>query len=251
MSAKIRRQGRPLPKAAPRRARTLWRQFAMALVEKGSAVEAYRTIWPGARSRNPNNVRVAAHKLLKENPEVWQIVDTIVAQKLEESGIRADAVLSELGLLAYSDITNVVTWNQFGGAQLRAVEDLPPEVRRTIKKVKTKIVQRGGTGDDDPIFETTVEVELHDKLSALNSLTRVLKMVSDARTSLAQQEEAQGAGPLEEEQPQRVIAFFPHKLGNEEWLREYAPGPPGQQVAVVHPSAPPPLLASNGHPNGK
>jgi hypothetical protein len=73
-----------------------------------------------------------------------------------------ERVVQELGHIASSDITDVVSWTG-DMAMLKASEELPMQVRRAIKKVK---ITPGKYGN-------SVEVEMHDKLSALRMMARV------------------------------------------------------------------------------
>jgi len=73
-----------------------------------------------------------------------------------------ERVLEELGHIASSDITDVVSWTG-DVAILKASEELPTQVRKAIKKVK---ITPGKYGN-------AIEVEMHDKLSALRMMARV------------------------------------------------------------------------------
>jgi hypothetical protein len=72
------------------------------------------------------------------------------------------AVLEELQELAGSDITSVLSWDDEGEISLRASADLAPGVRRTLKKVRVTPTTNGNQ----------IEVELHDKMSALRLLAK-------------------------------------------------------------------------------
>lgn len=73
-----------------------------------------------------------------------------------------ERVVQELGHIASSDITDVVSWTG-DVAILKSSEELPTQVRKAIKKVK---ITPGKYGN-------SVEVEMHDKLSALRMMARV------------------------------------------------------------------------------
>ena len=74
-----------------------------------------------------------------------------------------DAVLSELGALAASEITDVVTWERDGASYaITASSELTPRAKKAIKKIRITPGEHGNT----------VEVELHDKLGAARLLAR-------------------------------------------------------------------------------
>ena len=75
---------------------------------------------------------------------------------------RRQAVVQELEALSSSEITDVLTWDEMGRVQVRASDQLSARARRAIKKVKITPGEEGNT----------IEVEMHDKLSALRLLAK-------------------------------------------------------------------------------
>jgi len=73
-----------------------------------------------------------------------------------------EAVKQELQAIAASNVTDVLQWTQSGGMALLASKDIPLHVQKSIKKVKVTPNQYGNA----------IEVEMHDKLSALRVLAR-------------------------------------------------------------------------------
>lgn len=81
---------------------------------------------------------------------------------------RREAVRQELEAIGASQITDVVTWTtdaQGAVAQVNVIasEQLSERARRSIKKIKVTPMEWGNQ----------VEVEMHDKLSALRVLAKV------------------------------------------------------------------------------
>jgi len=79
----------------------------------------------------------------------------------EDEG-RRQAVIQELEALSSSEITDVLSWDEMGRVQVRASDQLSARARRAIKKVKITPGEEGNT----------IEVEMHDKLSALRLLAK-------------------------------------------------------------------------------
>ena len=75
---------------------------------------------------------------------------------------RREAVVQELEALSSSEITDVLSWDEMGRVQVRASDQLSARARRAIKKVKITPGEEGNT----------IEVEMHDKLSALRLLAK-------------------------------------------------------------------------------
>jgi len=75
---------------------------------------------------------------------------------------RREAFIQELEAIGAGEITDVLTWDELGQVFLTASENLPERARRAIKKVKVTPNQHGNS----------IEVEMHDKLSALRLLAK-------------------------------------------------------------------------------
>jgi len=73
-----------------------------------------------------------------------------------------EAVKHELASIAASNITDVLRWTESGAMALLKTDDIPVHVQKAIKKVKVTPNQHGNA----------IEVEMHDKLSALRVLAR-------------------------------------------------------------------------------
>lgn len=71
-------------------------------------------------------------------------------------------VKQELEAIGASEITDVLSWNDKGQVSMNSSESLSHRARKAIKKVKSTPTQYG----------TSLEVEMHDKLSALRLLAK-------------------------------------------------------------------------------
>lgn len=75
---------------------------------------------------------------------------------------RRQAVLDELEAIASGEITDVLSWDEMGRVQVRPSDQLSERAKRAIKKVKIVPNEHGNT----------IEVEMHDKLSALRLMAK-------------------------------------------------------------------------------
>lgn len=75
---------------------------------------------------------------------------------------KREAVVQELEAIASGEITDVLSWDEMGNAGVMASDKLSARARRSIKKVKITPNAHGNQ----------VEVEMHDKLSALRLLAK-------------------------------------------------------------------------------
>jgi hypothetical protein len=75
---------------------------------------------------------------------------------------RRDAVRQELEAIAASEITDIVAWDEHGRVAFAGSEQLSPRAKKAVKRVKVTATQHG----------QNVEVEMHDKISALRLLAK-------------------------------------------------------------------------------
>ena len=75
---------------------------------------------------------------------------------------RREAVVRELEAIAAGEATDVISWDAMGQVQLTPSDQLSERAKRSIKKVKVTPNQHGNS----------IEVEMHDKLSALRLLAK-------------------------------------------------------------------------------
>ena len=90
-------------------------------------------------------------------------------QRLDKQEMRA---LQELFRVGYSNITDVVQWDESGKVKVLSSEEIPDEVKTAIKKIKS--TTRTTENADGDVTETvTLEIELHDKLKAIELIQRI------------------------------------------------------------------------------
>lgn len=75
---------------------------------------------------------------------------------------RREAVVQELEAIAAGEATDVIQWDGMGRVTLTPSDQLSERAKRSVKKVKVTPNQ----------FGNTIEVEMHDKLSALRLLAK-------------------------------------------------------------------------------
>jgi hypothetical protein len=75
---------------------------------------------------------------------------------------RREAVVQELEAIGAGEATDVIQWDDMGRVTLTPSDQLSDRAKRAVKKVKVTPNQ----------FGNTIEVEMHDKLSALRLLAK-------------------------------------------------------------------------------
>lgn len=111
----------------------------------------------------PASANVEAVRLLS-NATISDAIERAKAQRAARVSVSADAVISELSILANSNIEHYIL-DDFG--QLRAAEDAPDGVMRAVKSIKRKVRH-----DKDGSITYEVSFELWDKPGQLKLMGR-------------------------------------------------------------------------------
>lgn len=94
----------------------------------------------------------------KKSPTIRQQRAALAASDAD----RREAVVQELEAIGAGEATDVIQWDDMGRVTLTPSDQLSDRARRAVKKVKVTPNQ----------FGNTIEVEMHDKLSALRLLAK-------------------------------------------------------------------------------
>lgn len=90
--------------------------------------------------------------------------------------ISKDKILRELSKVGFSNVADHLTVDEYGCVQAVGLDQLPPGASSAIKKVKERRVIKSTPGGTDPILESTLEYELHDKINPLVQMGKELGM---------------------------------------------------------------------------
>ena len=145
------------------------------ILNKGDQTKAYLS--EGYKVKCRDIAVINASRLLK-NAKVQRLLQFHIEETRRRANIqiRQQRVVEELNSLAYSDLTDVLSWDCEGNITVKPSDELPPEISRTIKKVKitrTEIPQEDG----EPVVKINFEIEQHDKKGSLEILSRASKLV--------------------------------------------------------------------------
>jgi len=95
----------------------------------------------------------------------------------QETKLTAVNVLRELATLVFSRITEVIEWTKDGNAIIKASSEIPQDILPAIKKIK-KYRKNLGTAEE-PDWIDIFEIELHDKVKAINLAMQHLRLLGD------------------------------------------------------------------------
>lgn len=115
---------------------------------------------------------------LLTNADVQEYISELKAQQSSRTSITADRVLQEYARIAFSNLTDVVTFNQ-QGLDLKDSQQLPDDVKAAIASVTVVVTENeGGTTRKH-------SVRMHDKLKALDYIGNYLGLNKDLDQAIA------------------------------------------------------------------
>jgi phage terminase small subunit len=103
-----------------------------------------------------------------QDPALRKIRAEYTKMVLEQHDVSVSRTLDELHKLAFTNIDDIVTWTG-NNITISNLEDIPPEMRAAVKRVSRVTTPQG----------TRLEVEMHDKLKALEMIGKYHAMFTD------------------------------------------------------------------------
>ena len=101
---------------------------------------------------------------MRTKPAVMAYADSLMADNLARWGVSQERTLLELAAVAFSSMADFVEMDG-GKLIVRDWDEIPNHVKSAVKKIKLRRVSRG---EDE--FDEVLELELHDKLTAVKQL---------------------------------------------------------------------------------
>lgn len=136
-----------------------------------NATRAYMAAYPSTKKES--TASVCAAKLLR-NAKVKSYLGKRKKARQERTEISQDRVLRELAAIAFTDVTDIVSYDHGGHVRIRATDDLEKDKKKIIAGIK-----EGQWG---------TEVKFYDRLRALELLMKHLGMF-DQKDELDREEQ--------------------------------------------------------------
>ena len=115
----------------------------------------------------PGSAHVTATRLLKRD-KIQGYVRFLTSEASRKTGITKQMVLEELGRLAFSDIGELVEWNETT-VRLKDSSTVPIDARLAVASVSQTVSKLG----------VSRKIKLHDKLGALDKLAKHLGLYAE------------------------------------------------------------------------
>ena len=125
---------------------------------------------------SPKTAYSIGHELLKI-PEVQDRIAHLATIKEKRANKSADDVIKELERVGFSQIGDIIEWNQSGMAFLKDSDELDPDAMAAIESVSVTEEQSGGDKNSRMVLKS--KVKLHSKMAALTQLAKHHGLVGD------------------------------------------------------------------------
>jgi len=145
------------------------KRFCQEYLKDCNATQAYIR----AGYRGSADVAWAAASRLLGNVKVQAYIQELQQSRSQRTQIDADRVLTELAKIAFSNITDVLSFNQ-GGVTVKDSSELEPDITAALDSIECTTVETE-TGS-----RTAIKVKMHSKLSALGAIAKLIGMDREA-----------------------------------------------------------------------
>lgn len=105
---------------------------------------------------------------LVHNSLVKERIAQLTEHSLKEIGITRERVLKELATIAFTNMSDLATWND-SGVRFKPSDEISKNVQASIAEVSEVVNQAGGT----------LRLKQHDKVKALETIAKHLRMLTD------------------------------------------------------------------------
>jgi len=127
---------------------------------------------------SPDTANEQGSQLLAR-PDIRELVAEGQKEVMERTQTFQDNAVDELKIVGFSDLADFLTVKEGGIVEQKSFDQLTKEQTKCIKKIK-QVVRSTHAADGSLLHQTaTLEIELHDKLKALELLGRHLGMFND------------------------------------------------------------------------
>lgn len=111
------------------------------------------------------------------NPKVKKAIADLVEGELYRRGVSKERVIAEIARIAFSDIRQVLTWDD-KGIKLKDSKSIKRDTAAAIQSVKEKV---SIDKEDGSVLHINREIKMYDKKSALDTLAKHLGLLEDEK----------------------------------------------------------------------
>ncbi len=138
-------------------------------------LEAYKLVYPQVEKLLPRTQRTKIVQFF-QRPQIQHEIAKREAKRARQVLEERERVVSEFQRLAYTDITDIVDYKR-GYVQITDFDQLSDDQKSCIRDIKITTSRVMIAGAMTPV--SRIEIKLHDKIAALNSLARIEGMFID------------------------------------------------------------------------
>ncbi|MEW6234733.1 MAG: terminase small subunit [Candidatus Omnitrophota bacterium] len=147
---------------------------------------------------SPKTAEIIGFENLRK-PKIQKAIEDATKQQSERTQIKADEVVKELARIAFSDIRQVIEWDESGKVTVKPSSEIKKDAARGIVEITRRVASDGAV---------TLKIKMADKLGALNSLGKHLGMFI---------EKIEHSGSV-----QGGVLLVPSEVDQDSWLKTAA-----------------------------
>lgn len=145
------------------------KRFCEEYIKDCNATQAY--IRAGYRA-SPDIARREGYKLLTK-PDLQAYIQQLQKARSSRVEIDADRVLKEYARIAFSNVTDVLSFDG-GGVTIKDSKDLSQDVTAALDSIECVTI------DSEASSRTAVKVKMHSKIVALGAIAKLIGMDKEA-----------------------------------------------------------------------
>jgi phage terminase small subunit len=156
--------------AAPRRLTPQQRLFAIEYTKDFNATKAAKRAGYSEATAQEQGSRLLSNVMVSDAIAIG------TDRMLNESAVSVGRVIREYSRIAFSELTDLVQWDNEGNVAWTPSDDLEPEQRALIGEFSQTITEIPQKGGGEPIIKTQIKAKYHDKMAALAKLFEYLAL---------------------------------------------------------------------------
>ena len=138
----------------------------------------YNATAAAKRAGYSNKTAYSQGQRLLKNAEIREAINNALKEFHERAFITKERVLLEVAKLAFTNLSDVVRWDEEGNLTISTPEDLTPDQLASISEI-SKHTMSFPTKNGEEVTRTSMKIKMHNKDAALEKLMKHLSLLND------------------------------------------------------------------------
>jgi len=115
--------------------------------------------------------------MVRNRPHVKEEIDRRIKAMMHRNEVKRDDIIEELRKIAFSDIRGCLTENM----ELKPPKDWPDDFAKSVQSFEVVKGRVGTTPSGKPKIGNVLKVRMHQKLDAIDKLSRIMGLYNDEK----------------------------------------------------------------------